>query len=148
MMIVGRYLVPDDPNTPYDMLEIVKKVVDEGVVTEIMPDFAKNIICGFARMEGRTVGVSTTTLYLLYFCFFLKSMLQRDLLSDFVLLYFFFIAQNTLFSLIYFLPSFLEPTSHRWWPTTPTTSPAAWTSTPPSKLPASCASWTPSTSPS
>jgi propionyl-CoA carboxylase beta chain len=70
MMIVGRYLVPDDPNTPYDMLEIVKKVVDEGVVTEIMPDFAKNIICGFARMEGRTVGVSTTTLYRFYLCFF------------------------------------------------------------------------------
>jgi acetyl-CoA carboxylase carboxyltransferase component len=67
----GRYLVPDDPNTPYDMLEIVKKVVDEGVVTEIMPDFAKNIICGFARMEGRTVGVSTTTLYFFYYCSFL-----------------------------------------------------------------------------
>lgn len=50
--------MPDDPNVPYDMLEVVKKVVDEGVVTEIMPNYAKNIICGFARMEGRTVGVS------------------------------------------------------------------------------------------
>lgn len=45
---------------PYDMLEVVKKVVDEHTVTEIMPDFAKNIICGFARMEGRTVGVSSS----------------------------------------------------------------------------------------
>jgi hypothetical protein len=54
--------VPDDPNVPYDMLEIVKKVVDEGVVTEIMPNYAKNIICGFARMEGRTVGVSVRLL--------------------------------------------------------------------------------------
>lgn len=52
------FQVPDDPNVPYDMLEVVKKVVDEGVVTEIMPNYAKNIICGFARMEGRTVGVS------------------------------------------------------------------------------------------
>mmetsp|Transcript_60022 Transcript_60022/g.123244 ORF Transcript_60022/g.123244 Transcript_60022/m.123244 type:complete len:560 (+) Transcript_60022:76-1755(+) len=52
-----RYLVPDDANSPYDMLEVMKKVVDEGVVTEIMPNYAKNIICGFARMEGRTVGV-------------------------------------------------------------------------------------------
>lgn len=53
-----RYQVPDDPNVPYDMLEVIKKVVDEGTVTEIMPNYAKNIICGFARMEGRTVGVS------------------------------------------------------------------------------------------
>jgi hypothetical protein len=53
--------VPDDPNVPYDMLEVVKKVVDEGVVTEIMPNYAKNIICGFARMEGRTVGVRKTS---------------------------------------------------------------------------------------
>lgn len=51
--------MPDDPNVPYDMLEIVKKVVDENTVTEVMPNYAKNIICGFARMEGRTVGVST-----------------------------------------------------------------------------------------
>jgi len=52
-----RYLVPDDPNQPYDMMAVVKKVVDDDTVFEIMPDFAKNIICGFARMEGRTVGV-------------------------------------------------------------------------------------------
>jgi propionyl-CoA carboxylase beta chain len=53
-----RYMVPDDANQPYDMLSVVKKVVDEGSVFEIMPDFARNIVCGFARMEGRTVGVS------------------------------------------------------------------------------------------
>jgi len=52
-----RYLVPDDPNVPYDMLEVVKKVVDENTVVQVMPSFAKNILCGFARMEGRTVGI-------------------------------------------------------------------------------------------
>mmetsp|Transcript_23488 Transcript_23488/g.25715 ORF Transcript_23488/g.25715 Transcript_23488/m.25715 type:complete len:541 (-) Transcript_23488:146-1768(-) len=52
-----RYMVPDDSNQPYDMLSVVKKVVDEGNVFEVMPNFAKNIICGFARMEGRTVGI-------------------------------------------------------------------------------------------
>ena len=52
-----RYLIPDDPNVPYDMLEVVKKVVDDKKVFEIMPDFARNIICGFARMNGRTVGI-------------------------------------------------------------------------------------------
>lgn len=39
------------------MLSLVKKVVDDASVFEIMPDFAKNILCCFARMEGRTVGV-------------------------------------------------------------------------------------------
>lgn len=62
--------MPDDPNVPYDMLEVVKKVVDEGVVTEIMPNYAKNIICGFARMEGRTVGVSGAVFYCVCFAVF------------------------------------------------------------------------------
>lgn len=52
-----RYLVPDDPNIPYDMTAIIRKIVDEGTLFEIMPEFAKNIITGFARMEGRTVGI-------------------------------------------------------------------------------------------
>jgi propionyl-CoA carboxylase beta chain len=52
-----RYMVPDDSNQPYDMLSVVKKVVDENSVFEIMPNYAKNIICGFARMEGQTVGI-------------------------------------------------------------------------------------------
>lgn len=39
------------------MTAVIKKVVDENSLYEIMPDFAKNIICGFARLEGRTVGV-------------------------------------------------------------------------------------------
>ena len=41
---------------PYDMGELVMKMVDEGDFFEIQPDFAKNIIVGFGRMEGRTVG--------------------------------------------------------------------------------------------
>jgi propionyl-CoA carboxylase beta chain len=50
-------LVPDNPNQPYDMKELILKVVDEHDFFEIQPDFAKNIITGFARLEGRTVGV-------------------------------------------------------------------------------------------
>lgn len=50
-------LVPDNPNRPYNMKELLKRVVDEGDFFEIQPDFAKNIIVGFARMEGRTVGI-------------------------------------------------------------------------------------------
>lgn len=50
-------LIPDNPNMPYDMKELILKVADEGDFYEIQEDFAKNIITGFIRLEGRTVGV-------------------------------------------------------------------------------------------
>ena len=50
-------LVPDDTNKPYDMKELIVKIADEGEFFEIQPDYAKNIIVGFIRMEGSTVGV-------------------------------------------------------------------------------------------
>ena len=50
-------LIPDNPNKPYDMRELIEKVVDEGDFFEIMADHAGNILCGFGRMEGATVGV-------------------------------------------------------------------------------------------
>jgi len=50
-------LVPENPNLPYDMKELIKKIADEGDFFEIQEDFAKNILTGFIRLEGRTVGV-------------------------------------------------------------------------------------------
>lgn len=50
-------VVPMDPNQPYDMAAIVRRIVDDGHLEELQPDFAKNIITGFSRMEGRTVGI-------------------------------------------------------------------------------------------
>ena len=50
-------LVPSNPNKPYDMKELVAKIVDEGDFFELQPDFARNIITGFARIEGATVGI-------------------------------------------------------------------------------------------
>ena len=50
-------LVPDNPNAPYDMKELILKVVDEGDFFEIQEAFARNIITGFARIDGSTVGV-------------------------------------------------------------------------------------------
>ena len=50
-------LIPDNPNKPYDIKELITKVSDEGDFFEIQESFAKNIVIGFARMEGRTVGV-------------------------------------------------------------------------------------------
>ncbi|MCI4644910.1 MAG: acyl-CoA carboxylase subunit beta [Hyphomonadaceae bacterium] len=49
-------LIPANPNTPYDMKELIEKVADEGDFFEISPDFGGNIIVGFGRLEGSTVG--------------------------------------------------------------------------------------------
>ncbi len=49
--------VPDSPNVPYDMHQVIQHVVDDGEFLEVMPMFAPNIICGYARIEGRSVGV-------------------------------------------------------------------------------------------
>jgi propionyl-CoA carboxylase beta chain len=49
-------LIPDNPNKPYDMKELIEKVADEGDFFEISPDFGKNIITGFGRMDGAPVG--------------------------------------------------------------------------------------------
>ncbi len=50
-------LVPKNPNQPYDMKELILKVADEGDFYELQEDFAANIITGFIRVEGQTVGV-------------------------------------------------------------------------------------------
>jgi propionyl-CoA carboxylase beta chain len=49
-------LIPDNPNKPYDIRELILKTVDEGDFFEIQEAFARNIVVGFGRMEGRTVG--------------------------------------------------------------------------------------------
>lgn len=50
-------IVPDDANRPYNMLEVIGKVVDDGDFFEIQKSFAQNIIIGFGRMNGSTVGI-------------------------------------------------------------------------------------------
>jgi len=50
-------LVPDNPNYPYDIKELIHKVVDEEDFLELQPNYAKNIVTGFARIEGSTVGI-------------------------------------------------------------------------------------------
>jgi propionyl-CoA carboxylase beta chain len=50
-------LIPDDPAKPYDMKELIEKVVDEGDFFELKPSFAANIVTGFARIQGSTVGI-------------------------------------------------------------------------------------------
>ena len=50
-------LVPENPNEPYDVKELIVKLVDENDFFELQPDYAKNIIIGYGRMEGSTVGI-------------------------------------------------------------------------------------------
>ncbi len=50
-------LVPDDPSKPYDMHEVIRAVVDDGWFFEVHDHYARNILCGFARLDGSPVGV-------------------------------------------------------------------------------------------
>jgi len=50
-------VVPADPNKPYDMHHVIAKIVDDSNFFELMPGYARNILTGFARMEGRTIDI-------------------------------------------------------------------------------------------
>ncbi len=50
-------IIPDNPNKPYDMYSVIRSIADDGDFFEIHKDFAKNIIIGFAHMDGRSVGI-------------------------------------------------------------------------------------------
>jgi len=50
-------VVPDDPSRAYDMYDVIRLIVDDGSVLPVHERFAPNIICGFARMDGKTVGI-------------------------------------------------------------------------------------------
>jgi propionyl-CoA carboxylase beta chain len=51
------HVVPDNPNKPYDMRDVVRLIVDDEEFFEVHEHFAKNIICGFSRLDGYTVGI-------------------------------------------------------------------------------------------
>jgi propionyl-CoA carboxylase beta chain len=50
-------IIPDNPNQPYDMHEVITEVIDEGSWLEVHKDFAENIIVGFARLAGKSIGI-------------------------------------------------------------------------------------------
>jgi propionyl-CoA carboxylase beta chain len=50
-------IVPDSPNKPYDMRQVIERVFDDGEFLEVQPYWAENIVCGFARLGGHSVGV-------------------------------------------------------------------------------------------
>jgi propionyl-CoA carboxylase beta chain len=52
-----NYIVPDNPNKPYDMREIITKILDNGIFMEVQSLYAPNILIGFGRLNGRSVGI-------------------------------------------------------------------------------------------
>ena len=69
-------LVPVSANKAYDMKELITKTVDDGDFFEIQPEYAKNIIIGFARMEGQSVGIVANQPLVLAGCLDIKSSIK------------------------------------------------------------------------
>ncbi|MEO8300093.1 MAG: acyl-CoA carboxylase subunit beta, partial [Burkholderiales bacterium] len=69
-------LVPDNPNKAYDIKELIVKVVDDGDFFELQPNYAANIVIGFARMEGATVGIVANNPLVLAGCLDIKSSIK------------------------------------------------------------------------
>jgi propionyl-CoA carboxylase beta chain len=69
-------LIPDNPNKPYDIKELIHKVVDEGDFFELQPNHAGNIIIGFGRMNGSTVGIVANQPMVLAGCLDIKSSIK------------------------------------------------------------------------
>ncbi|MGB7990234.1 MAG: acyl-CoA carboxylase subunit beta [Candidatus Methylophosphatis roskildensis] len=69
-------LVPDNTNQPYNMKELIIKVVDDGDFFELQPEYAKNIIVGFARMDGSAIGVVANQPLVLAGCLDIKSAIK------------------------------------------------------------------------
>ena len=69
-------LIPNNPNQPYDMKELIVKSVDDADFFELQPDYAKNIVIGFARMEGKSVGIVANQPLVLAGCLDIKSAIK------------------------------------------------------------------------
>jgi propionyl-CoA carboxylase beta chain len=69
-------LVPDHPNKPYDIKELIVKVADDGDFFELQPEYAKNMVIGFVRMEGRSVGVVANQPLVLAGCLDIKASIK------------------------------------------------------------------------
>ena len=52
-----QHVIPEDPNVPYDIKDIIEPVLDNQYFFEVMPHFAKNVVIGFGRLNGRSVGI-------------------------------------------------------------------------------------------
>ena len=56
-VVALQTVIPEDPNMPYDIKDIIEPVLDNQYFFEVMPHFAKNVVVGFGRLGGRSVGI-------------------------------------------------------------------------------------------
>ena len=68
--------MPDNPNKPYEIKELIYKVVDDGDFFELQREHAKNIVIGFARMDGHSVGIVANNPMVLAGCLDIKSSIK------------------------------------------------------------------------
>jgi propionyl-CoA carboxylase beta chain len=66
-------LVPDNPNKPYDIKELILKTIDDGDFFELQPDYARNIVIGFGRMDGSPIGIVANQPLVMAGCLDIKS---------------------------------------------------------------------------
>ncbi|PIU00196.1 MAG: methylmalonyl-CoA carboxyltransferase [Bdellovibrionales bacterium CG10_big_fil_rev_8_21_14_0_10_45_34] len=71
-----NYLIPANPKKPYDMKEVIRSVVDEGYFLEVHQNYATNIIVGFARFNGRSVGIVANQPQVLAGCLNIKASIK------------------------------------------------------------------------
>jgi len=69
-------LVPANPNQPYDMHELIRKIADDAEFFELQPDYAKNILIGFGRVEGQTIGIVANQPLVLAGCLDIKASIK------------------------------------------------------------------------
>ena len=69
-------IVPDDARKPYDILDVIRRVVDDGSFFEIHPHFARNIVVGFARLNGRSIGIVANQPKVLAGCLDIRSSIK------------------------------------------------------------------------
>jgi propionyl-CoA carboxylase beta chain len=69
-------VVPEDAKKPYDILDVIRRIVDDGTFFEIHPHFARNIVVGFARLNGRSIGVVANQPKVLAGCLDIKSSIK------------------------------------------------------------------------
>ena len=101
-------IVPDNANKPYDMHEVIKGVIDEDSFFEIHKDFAENIIVGFARIAGRSVGIVANNPMFLAGCLDVKSSIKAARFTRFCDCF------NIPLLVLVDVPGFLPGTDQEW----------------------------------
>ncbi|MGC6470341.1 MAG: acyl-CoA carboxylase subunit beta [Flavobacteriales bacterium] len=101
-------IIPDNPNQPYDIKSVIDGIIDEGSFHEVHKDYAENIVCGFARLAGRSLGIVANQPA------FLAGVLDNDASNKAARFVRFCDAFNTPLLVLEDVPGFLPGTDQEW----------------------------------